>query len=161
MPIDFDCPECGKPLRVKDKYAGEDVNCRHCRAPITIPAKRLERRREDSVDVEPVQPVRVQSGIGLGFNIAIGFALAIVLMVGLCCGGIGWLNSYERSKAEEMQGKQRKEEADAKLKAILQDFKDGKLTITETQRRLKQFQLDYFGSDAAKRAKELEEELLR
>jgi hypothetical protein len=38
MPIKFNCPECKKPLSVKDHLAGRKAKCPSCQKPITIPA---------------------------------------------------------------------------------------------------------------------------
>ncbi|MEM1109793.1 MAG: hypothetical protein AAGH99_13995 [Planctomycetota bacterium] len=37
MPIDLDCPSCGRVLRVADKYAGRLGTCPACKKPIRIP----------------------------------------------------------------------------------------------------------------------------
>ncbi|MEM9418830.1 MAG: hypothetical protein AAGA25_07260 [Planctomycetota bacterium] len=37
MPIDLDCPSCGRTLRVDDKYAGRRATCPACKSPILIP----------------------------------------------------------------------------------------------------------------------------
>jgi hypothetical protein len=38
MPIKFNCPECKKPLSVKEHLAGKKAKCPSCQKPITIPA---------------------------------------------------------------------------------------------------------------------------
>jgi endogenous inhibitor of DNA gyrase (YacG/DUF329 family) len=37
--ITLTCPGCGKPLRVKDEFAGKRVKCPGCGAPVPIPAQ--------------------------------------------------------------------------------------------------------------------------
>ncbi|MBB6428908.1 hypothetical protein [Algisphaera agarilytica] len=37
MPIDLDCPSCGRTLRVDDKYAGRRGTCPACKSPLLIP----------------------------------------------------------------------------------------------------------------------------
>jgi tetratricopeptide (TPR) repeat protein len=37
MPINFNCPNCHKPLRVKDELAGKKGPCPHCKQLVTVP----------------------------------------------------------------------------------------------------------------------------
>src|SRR5436309_15287527 len=37
MPINFNCPNCHKPLRVKDELAGKKGPCPHCKKLVTVP----------------------------------------------------------------------------------------------------------------------------
>src|SRR5262245_33407240 len=37
MPIDIACPQCRKPLRVADQYAGQVVSCPHCKQAMRTP----------------------------------------------------------------------------------------------------------------------------
>ncbi len=37
MPINFSCPNCHKPLRVKDELAGKKGPCPHCKQLVTVP----------------------------------------------------------------------------------------------------------------------------
>jgi len=50
--IELTCGECGKTLRVADKYAGRRASCPACRAPVDIPAKDDE--LEDLEELEPL-----------------------------------------------------------------------------------------------------------
>ncbi len=42
MPIKFDCPECGKPLSIKDELAGRRIKCPRCSEPVTVPEEEEE-----------------------------------------------------------------------------------------------------------------------
>lgn len=67
MPIDFECPSCGRTLRVADKYAGQRGTCPACAHRLDIPedAPTLELLPEDrgtyEVIIEPVpKPVQLR-----------------------------------------------------------------------------------------------------
>ena len=43
--IEFDCPECGEPMEIRDRMAGEQIRCVGCRAWIEVPRRRRAARR--------------------------------------------------------------------------------------------------------------------
>jgi len=51
--IELTCGECGKTLRVADKYAGRRASCPACHAPVDIPAQDDE--LEELEDLEPLE----------------------------------------------------------------------------------------------------------
>lgn len=36
--ISFNCPQCGEPFEVSDKFKGESFNCTNCQTKITVPS---------------------------------------------------------------------------------------------------------------------------
>lgn len=67
MPIDLDCPSCGRVLRVDDKYAGRRGTCPACKKPLLIPEDNPvleilpeDRRTYDNVILPSPQPAPPQ-----------------------------------------------------------------------------------------------------
>jgi hypothetical protein len=54
--IELKCGECGKTLRVADKYAGRRASCPACRAPVDIPAQEDD-GVEELEELEPLEEV--------------------------------------------------------------------------------------------------------
>lgn len=73
MPIQVECPECGKRFRFPDARAGETADCKSCGAEIEIPGGRSRGGKKK----------KKRSGSDSGPLLAIGGAVAAVAVVGL------------------------------------------------------------------------------
>jgi DNA-directed RNA polymerase subunit RPC12/RpoP len=58
MTITVECGECGKALRVNDKYAGKRIRCPDCEEPISVPAVPTRKQRQADEWAETEAPSR-------------------------------------------------------------------------------------------------------
>ncbi|MBI4566792.1 MAG: zinc ribbon domain-containing protein [Planctomycetes bacterium] len=56
MPIKVICEDCGHEKLVKDKYAGQEIECPGCGAPVTVP----DPQAEVEAEAEPEEPVEAE-----------------------------------------------------------------------------------------------------
>jgi len=87
----FDCPACGKRLRIKDEFAGKKAKCPQCKKTVVVPSEFEERVNELQKPIERGQlgeePVnhgvshRFLAGIGMCVAGAIVFAIGILVNV--------------------------------------------------------------------------------
>jgi hypothetical protein len=56
MPIQLRCPECNKPLKVREELAGKKVKCPGCGKPVPVPAAEPEEPEPVVEEVEEAPP---------------------------------------------------------------------------------------------------------
>ena len=59
---DKKCPDCGRPLAIRERDGKEIICCSYCEYSETLQAKRI-RRKTDEIEEPIIEPKRVSRGI--------------------------------------------------------------------------------------------------
>ena len=124
--ITYDCPHCGKHLKIPDEYAGKQGKCAGCRSLFTVPGStpppKAPRRSVPSSAPEPCSPNALWIG---GHNrLACAGCLCVASLIAFLCVAfvLVWLWVPTRAQKEETRQRQMQQALAAK-----QDAKMGEL----------------------------------
>jgi hypothetical protein len=93
--IDFKCPECGEPMEIGDRMAGQQVRCVGCDEWVDVPQRRARRRR-----VSPDRMLDDDEGLSGGHWALFGVLFAVVPIVNVIVSSVlyyAWRSTKPRS----------------------------------------------------------------
>ncbi len=121
--VDFNCPQCGYQMQVKDEHAGRTGKCKNCGEMVRVPSL-----RQKSLPPQPKAklPPRAKAKRNLNILIVVFFGIFAVggVSIVLCCSGI------TRQAAED-----RRKEAAARAAEIQRRNNDPEYQALQQERR--------------------------